>query len=48
VGCTLCAKKCPVDAIAGKVKEKHVIDQEKCVKCGRCYEACKFSAITVE
>lgn len=47
-GCTLCSRKCPVDAIKGKVKEKHVIDQELCIKCGRCLESCKFNAITVE
>ena len=45
VGCTVCAKKCPVGCITGKVKEVHLIDQDKCIKCGACYEACKFSAI---
>ena len=44
-GCTLCSKKCPVGAITGKVKELHVIDQDKCIKCGKCEETCKFSAI---
>ncbi|MCL2230362.1 MAG: 4Fe-4S binding protein [Treponema sp.] len=47
-GCTLCAKKCPVSAIGGKVKELHTIDQEKCTKCGICKAACKFSAIIVD
>ena len=45
VGCTLCARNCPVSCIAGERKELHVIDQEKCIKCGVCYEACKFHAI---
>ncbi len=47
-GCTLCSRKCPVGAITGTVKEVHVIDQSKCVKCGRCVETCKFDAINVE
>ena len=44
-GCTLCARKCPVNCIAGSVKQPHVIDQEKCIKCGACQTACKFSAV---
>ncbi|MDR0906918.1 MAG: NADH-quinone oxidoreductase subunit NuoF [Oscillospiraceae bacterium] len=46
VGCTMCAKNCPVEAISGKPKEQHVIDAEKCIKCGKCESSCKFSAIT--
>ncbi|MBC8384600.1 MAG: 4Fe-4S binding protein [Candidatus Cloacimonetes bacterium] len=45
VGCTVCAKKCPVDCISGEVKKPHFIDQETCIKCGACMEACKFNAI---
>ncbi len=47
-GCTLCSKHCPVEAISGSVKEKHVIDTEKCIKCGKCLETCKFGAIVKE
>ena len=47
-GCTLCVKKCPVNAITGKVKEKHIIDQDKCTKCGICKVSCKFNAITAD
>jgi NADH-quinone oxidoreductase subunit F len=48
IGCTACSRKCPVNAISGELKKQHSIDQEACIKCGRCYEACKFDAITVE
>ena len=44
-GCTLCAKKCPVGAISGSVKEAHTIDTSKCIKCGVCMDSCKFNAI---
>jgi NADH-quinone oxidoreductase subunit F len=44
-GCTLCSRKCPVDAIKGERKVKHEIDQDKCIRCGRCEEACNFAAI---
>ncbi|HWT26659.1 MAG TPA: NADH-quinone oxidoreductase subunit NuoF [Mobilitalea sp.] len=45
-GCTLCSRICPNSAIHGKVKEAHVIDQSKCVKCGACMEKCRFGAIS--
>lgn len=44
-GCTLCARKCPVNAIKGELKKKHEIDQDICIKCGKCEETCKFNAI---
>jgi NADH:ubiquinone oxidoreductase subunit F (NADH-binding)/(2Fe-2S) ferredoxin/NAD-dependent dihydropyrimidine dehydrogenase PreA subunit len=46
-GCTLCAKKCPQDAISGAAKEPHEIDADKCIKCGVCVDVCKFEAVSV-
>ncbi|MFO7722235.1 MAG: NADH-ubiquinone oxidoreductase-F iron-sulfur binding region domain-containing protein [Bacteroidales bacterium] len=47
VGCTACARNCPVNAISGEKKQIHYIHQEMCIKCGACYDRCKFSAIEI-
>jgi NADP-reducing hydrogenase subunit HndC len=48
VGCTLCSRVCPVDAISGEKKMPHFIDSSVCIKCGACMEKCKFGAISVQ
>ena len=45
IGCTACAKKCPVDCISGERKEPHVIDEAACIKCGACYDVCPVDAV---
>ncbi|MDD2192189.1 MAG: NADH-quinone oxidoreductase subunit NuoF [Bacteroidales bacterium] len=48
VGCTACARNCPVNAIQGEKKMPHFIDKELCIKCGACIEKCKFNAISIQ
>jgi NADH-quinone oxidoreductase subunit F/NADP-reducing hydrogenase subunit HndC len=47
VGCTACARVCPVNAISGQRKEIHHINPDVCIKCGACKEKCKFDAIII-
>jgi NADH:ubiquinone oxidoreductase subunit F (NADH-binding)/Pyruvate/2-oxoacid:ferredoxin oxidoreductase delta subunit len=44
-GCSICAKKCPADAIIGTPRHPYFIVEEKCTGCGLCYEVCKFGAV---
>ena len=48
VGCTACARNCPVNAIKGERKQIHEINQDICIKCGACLEKCKFNAVFVK
>lgn len=45
-GCTICARKCPTNAIIGSAKVPHFIIDEKCTGCGICAEVCKFGAVS--
>lgn len=47
IGCTLCARNCPVDAIAGELKNTHVIDPDICIRCGICKQVCNYDAVLV-
>ncbi|MBN2316042.1 MAG: NAD(P)H-dependent oxidoreductase subunit E [Sedimentisphaerales bacterium] len=48
IGCTICAQRCPTDAIEMKPYEKHEIDNEKCIRCGTCKEVCPADAVKIE
>jgi NADH-quinone oxidoreductase subunit F len=44
-GCTLCARRCPVSCIKGTARKPHEIEQDRCIKCGECFNVCKFEAV---
>lgn len=48
VGCGICKRNCPTDAISGERKKIHQIHTEKCIKCGKCKEVCGFNAVEIE
>lgn len=47
-GCSLCSKKCPVSAISGEIKKPFSIDPKRCIRCGECFNTCRFGAISKE
>ena len=47
-GCTACVKVCPTNVITGEKRQPHVIDQDNCIRCGACYDKCKFNAIIIQ
>ena len=46
-GCSICSRKCPVEAISGELKSAYTIDAQKCIRCGECISTCKFGAIEI-
>ena len=48
IGCTRCARNCPVNAITGSARQPHVIDPEICIRCGICAQVCPVNAVSVE
>lgn len=47
-GCGACRRACPSDAITGVKKKPHRISEDLCVKCGSCFDVCKFGAVHKE
>lgn len=47
-GCGICLRNCPQGAITGEKKEPHIIDQSQCIRCGVCYDFCKFDAVRID
>ena len=45
MGCSKCARNCPVEAISGKLKSPFSIDVDKCIRCGVCVQNCAFGAV---
>ena len=45
IGCGKCRRECPVEAISGKTRQRHIIDPKKCIKCNNCLEVCPVSAV---
>ena len=45
IGCTKCARNCPVGAIKGTIRQPHEIDHTKCIKCGTCFRGCPRHAV---
>ena len=48
IGCSLCAKKCPVGAITGELKKTFTINSDVCIRCGACINSCRKGAVVVE